>query len=265
MSIAAAPPGPSVQVERAGSVARLTMNAPGRLNAVDPPMLDALRAALAELDADDEVRVIALAGSGRAFCSGANLERPDPDGPVQVPTETLFGGGRFVCEILACRTPTVALVDGIAAGIGVSIALACDYVLVSDDAAFMLAFAKIGLMPDGGATALVAASVGRARALRMALTGEKVPGAVAADWGLASESVPAAEFAARADDLLHALSGGAPLGTAQTTAAINAATLDLPGALAREEAGQLSLMDTDDCAEGLAAFVDKRPARFTGR
>ncbi len=159
----------------------------------------------------------------------------------------------------------VALVHGVAAGIGVPMALACDYVLAADEAPFVLAFSRIGLMPDGGATALVAASVGRARAMRLALTGEKLDGATAAAWGLVAESVPTDRFAERAAELLGSFAAAATVALAETTAAVNAATLDIEGALGREDAGQRMLATTEDHREGAAAFVQKRPADFRGR
>jgi enoyl-CoA hydratase len=144
-------------------------------------------------------------------------------------------------------------------------ALACDYVLASEAASFVLAFARIGLMPDGGATALVAASVGRARAMRLALTGERLAAATAEEWGLVAECVPAEAFAERAEALLHAFASGPTVALGETKAAVNAASVDVEAALAREEAGQVALMGTEDYREGVAAFLAKRPADFSGR
>ncbi|KRE60161.1 enoyl-CoA hydratase-related protein [Nostocoides sp. Soil756] len=247
-----------VRVEADGPIGRITLNAPERLNAVDPDMCAAVVEAVRAFDADPQVRVIALGGEGRGFCSGAPLTAEGAQMGV------LDAGAELVRTLLASRTPVVALVHGVAAGIGVPMALACDYVLAADEAPFVLAFARIGLMPDGGSTALVAASVGRARAMRLALTGEKLDGATAADWGLVAESVPAAGFAARADALLAAFAGGATLALAETKAAINAASVDVEGALGREDTGQRMLGGTADHREGAAAFVAKRPAQFRG-
>ncbi len=182
-----------------------------------------------------------------------------------VDTGTLDAVGRAIRAIVGSPTPTVALVHGVAAGVGVSLAVACDYVLAGDAASFVLAFARIGLMPDGGATALVAASVGRARALRMAMTGEKVDGRTAEAWGLVSECVPAGELAERSEAVLAQLAGSAPGAAAATSAAINAASIDLDAALATEEAGQARLLASADFLEGVTAFYEKRPARFGPR
>jgi len=224
-------------------------------------MLDAVADAVDSLGADPSVRAVVVTGAGRGFCAGANLA-VGGDAPPQVGTGTLDAAGRAVRAIVDCPLPTVALVHGVAAGVGVSVALACDYVLASDAASFVLAFARIGLMPDGGATALVAASVGRARALRMALTGEKVDGATAAAWGLVAESVAADRFDDRAAELVARLAASAPESARETSAAINAATLDLEGALGREERGQARLLQSADFVEGVSAFLEKRPARF---
>jgi len=249
----------TVIVENAGPVGRITLNAPERLNAVDPQMCDAVASAVRAFDADPEVRVIALTGAGRGFCSGAPLSA---DGAT---SGTLLAGADLVRALLGSRTPVVALVNGVAAGIGVPMALACDYVVASDAASFVLAFARIGLMPDGGATALVAASVGRARAMRLALTGEKLPAATAEEWGLVAECVPADGFAARGEEVLAALAAGPTVAVGRTKAAVNAGSVDVEAALVREEEGQLALMHTEDYREGVAAFLAKRPADFSGR
>ena len=248
-----------VRVEVEGAAASIVLDAPERLNAVDPAMCAEVVAAVRRLDDDPAVRVIALTGEGRGFCSGAPLSESGADMGV------LDAGAEVVRTLLAARTPTVALVHGVAAGIGVPMALACDYVLAADEAPFVLAFAKIGLMPDGGATALVTASIGRARALRLAMTGERLDGRTAAEWGLVAESVPVAEFGARAEVLLASFAQGATLALAETTAAVNAASLDVEAALAREDGGQRRLSVTEDHREGVAAFLGKRAPEFRSR
>ena len=194
-------PAARVRVEVEGGAGLVVLDAPHRLNAVDPAMCAEVVAAVRRLDDDPAVRVIALSGEGRGFCSGAPLSESGADMGV------LDAGAEVVRTLLAARTPTVALVHGVAAGIGVPMALACDYVLAADEAPFVLAFARIGLMPDGGATALVTAAVGRARALRLAMTGERLDGRTAADWGLALEAVPEAELDARVDELARRIAG----------------------------------------------------------
>ncbi|EAP98461.1 enoyl-CoA hydratase [Janibacter sp. HTCC2649] len=242
-----------------GAIGRITFTAPDRLNSLDAEMLETVTNEVARLDADPAVRVIVLSGEGRAFSAGANIVAYEKVGDLDA---TLFGLGPAARAILETRTPVISLVPAVAAGAGLSLALAADYVLVADDAKLLLAFGGLGLMPDGGATSLVVANIGRARALRLALTGEKISGATAAEWGLVSESVAAEAFSARADELIAHLASLAPDGTALTTAAITDAALDLDATLDREERGQHALLRTDDFAEGLAAFREKRRPAF---
>jgi enoyl-CoA hydratase len=160
----------------------------------------------------------------------------------------------------------VAAVQGPAAGVGVSLALACDVVLASEQAYFLLAFTKIGLMPDGGASALVAAAIGRIRAMRMALLAERISAADALDWGLVTAVYPAERFDAEVDAVLARLDAGPAVALAKTKDAINAATLsELDGALEREKQGQLQLLASRDFAEGARAFQQRRPAVFSDR
>lgn len=252
-----------VHVEVDGVIGRVTLAAPDRLNAVDAAMLFAVADAVRRLDANRGVRVIALTGEGRGFCAGADLG-DGPDLADQVDSSTLDAAGEAVRALTGSATPTVALVNGVAAGVGVSLAIACDYVVANEAASFVLAFARIGLMPDGGATALVAASIGRAKAMRMALTGEKVDAVTAERWGLVAEWVPVEAFAARGEVVLAQLAASAPAAAAATKAAINAASLDLESALTIEERDQNRLLGSADFREGVAAFQEKRPARFRG-
>lgn len=249
----------SVVVSRDGHVGRITLAEPDRLNAVSAQMLDAIAAAATELDSDPAVRVIVLAGEGRAFCAGADLTAYEKVGDLD---PILYALGRACRAILGCGTPVLALVPGVAAGAGLSLALAADYTLVGDDAKLLLAFGALGLMPDGGSTALVAASIGRARALRFALTGERISGLMAADWGLVAESVAAEGFSTRADELTEQLAALAPEGVALTTGAITASTVDVDATIEREESGQYHLSRTDDFVEGISAFREKRPPSF---
>ncbi|GMA20738.1 enoyl-CoA hydratase-related protein [Arsenicicoccus piscis] len=253
-----------VVVTSADGIATITLAAPERLNAVDPAMLDAVADAVVALGEDPAARVIVLTGEGRGFCSGADLGSGDIAGD-DPDTATLDAAARLIRALTHSSRPTVAAVNGVAAGVGCSLALACDYVLARESASFMLAFSKIGLMPDGGATLLVAASIGRARAVRMALTAEKVLAPTALEWGLIAEVAPDAAFESRVQQLATSLAAGPTRAYAATTAAINAATLaDLDGALAREDEGQGKLLRSKDFSEGVAAFRERREASFTG-
>lgn len=255
----------SVLVEVRGRVARILLNDPGALNAVDERMLNQLAAAIEASCRDDRVRAVVLTGAGRGFCAGARLSS-DIGQSLTSGVATLELIERIIVGLTHAPIPIVAAVNGVAAGVGLSFALACDYVLAADTATFMLSFNRIGLLPDGAATALVAANIGRARALRMALTCESVDAATALEWGLISERCPAADLPARTEELTTQLANSAAQAVAATTRAINRAALgSLDDVLAREAAAQTRLLGSEDFREGVQAFRDKRPAQFEGR
>jgi enoyl-CoA hydratase len=224
---------------------------------------DRLAEELEGASARDDVRVVLLSGAGNAFSSGAELTGADPHQAFDV--TSLDRANRIVRAIVALDKPCVAAVRGVAAGVGCSAALACDLVVASESASFVLAFSRIGLMPDGGATATVAASVGRARAMRLALLGEALPAEDAYAYGLLSHLVADADLDATVEAILTRLAAGPSLAYTATKRAVNAATLGaLQDALERERTGQTLLLRTQDAAEGMRAFVEKRPPRFVG-
>jgi enoyl-CoA hydratase len=244
-------------------VLRLTLDRPGRLNAMTAAMSDRIAGELEGAAARDDVRVVLLAGTGRAFSSGADLSGADAHENFDV--TSLDRANRIIRAIVSLDKPCVAAVGGIAAGVGCSAALACDLVVASESASFLLAFARIGLMPDGGATATVAASVGRARAMRMALLGEALPAREAYAAGLVSHLATDDGFDETVAQVVSTLAAGPPLSYAATKKAVNAATLGhLHDALERERTGQTVLLRTADVAEGMRAFGEKRRPVFRG-
>lgn len=252
-----------VRFDETGGVLTVTLDRDSSLNAVTAPMLRTIERELSARAGDEELRLVVLRGAGRGFCSGADLGgeggSDDPDLAV------LEAGNDVVRAILDYPVPVVAVVHGAVAGIGVSLALACDLVLAREDAYLLLAFTRIGLMPDGGATELVAASIGRARAMRMALLAERLPAREAFEVGLVSHVVSEREFDAGIADLLTALAAGPTRAYRATRQAINAATLPgITDAFGREHTGQGALLSSADFAEGVAAFRERRSARFTG-
>jgi enoyl-CoA hydratase len=247
----------AVLLDTTDAVLTITWNEPDRLNALTADMLDTAASAI---ETAVDVRLVVLTGTGRAFSSGAAIE-PGLDGVA-----TLDAANRLVRAITRTPVPVVAAVNGLAAGVGVSIALAADLTLARSSGYFLLAFVNIGLMPDGGATELVAASIGRARANRMAMLGERLAADVAAEIGLIHRSLDDDAYDRELERLVDRLAHGPTLALGLTKAAIAATTLSrLDGALERERRGQASLLSTTDAAEGAAAFLEKRTATFTGR
>jgi len=251
-----------LEIRTEAGVLRLTMNRPERLNALTAAMSDRVAAELEGAATRDDVRVVLVAGAGGAFCSGADLSGAAAHQNFDV--TSLDRANRIIRAVTGLDKPVVAAVDGVAAGVGCSTALACDLVVASPRASFLLAFARIGLMPDGGATATVAASVGRARAMRMALLGEALGAQEAYDAGLVSH-LAADDFEGTVEGLVARLAAGPPLSYAATKKAVNAATLGhLHDALERERTGQTILLRTADVAEGMLAFGEKRLPEFRG-
>lgn len=252
---------PGVESRIDHGILRVTIDRPARMNAVGTETLVAVAEAFEKATDDPAVRAAVLTGTGRAFCAGADISGRDVTAP---PTpDTIDAANRVVATIRDFPRPVVGAVNGAAAGVGVSLALACDLTVAKNSAYFLLAFAKIGLMPDGGATALVAASVGRARALRMAMLAERLPAPDALASGLIADVYPDDEFGTAVEDLLERLAAGPTSALTSTKRAINDATLtELGHAFGRERAGQLDLLAGPDFAEGVAAFQEKRTADF---
>lgn len=250
-----------------GGVLSVTFNRPESLNSLTAAMVETLCDVLDRAAGDPAVKVVRLGGAGRGFCAGAGISAEDQaaargsGGSVDPLLEAV---NRAVPMIAGLPKPVVAVVHGPAAGVGVSLALACDIVLASETAFFLLAFTKIGLMPDGGASALVAASIGRARAMKMALLADRLPATEAFACGLVSSVHPAGELETEARAVIERLASGPAAALRKTKDAVNAATLtELDGALLRETEGQLMLLHTRDFVEGTRAFQERRAAVFT--
>src|ERR1700758_2265022 len=246
-------------------VLSVTINRPESLNSLTVPVITGLADTMEHAATDPNVKVVRLGGAGRGFCSGAGISADNMAGGNGIsPDGIVLEINRLIRAIAALPHPVVAVVQGPAAGVGVSLALACDVVLASENAFFMLAFTKIGLMPDGGASALVAAAVGRIRAMRMALLAERISPREALDWGLVTAVFPADCFDAEVDKVVATLVGGPAVAFRKSKDAINAATLtELDAALERELVGQSVLIQSHDFIEGTLAFQQRRTPKFT--
>ncbi len=237
---------------------------PEALNALTADMLVTATARLRAAAHDPNVRAVVISGAGRAFSSGADIGRPvRTDLPRAA---TLDAANEFVSAIVDTPRPVVAAVNGLATGVGATIAFACDLQVVRRSAYFQLAFTRIGLMPDAGSTAIIPAVIGRARTVRMALLAERVSATQAFDWGLISHISDDHAFDTDVEAVVSELAHGPTLAYARLKHALRSSTLrSLDLAQALERKAQLELFDTTDYEEGRAAFRERRAAEFQGR
>ena len=250
-------------VRRAG-VHVLTLNRPDRLNAFTPPLLSALMAALAAAEDDPDGRAILLHGAGRGFCAGQDLTLVEPGVDLGDTLERSFNP--LVRRLRALPLPVVCAVHGVAAGAGANIALACDIVLAAESARFIQSFIRIGLVPDAGGTWTLPRLAGDARARGMALLGDPVTAAQAEAWGLIWRTLPDDALLHEAERLAAHLASQPTQAIALMKQALNASaanSLDVQLDLERDIQRQAGR--TPDFTEGVAAFLEKRPAAFTGR
>src|SRR5262245_24372168 len=226
-----------------------------------------LLAALDEVEAASDVRVVILTGAGGHFCAGGDVktmrERRHTAAEGRARVESL---NRLVLRLVDFPRPTIAMVDGFAVGAGSNLALCCDLIVASDRAKFGEVFPKIGLVPDGGGTWLLSRVIGLARAKELIFTADIIDAAEAARIGLVNRVVPAAELQAATRALAEKIAGGPPAVLRMAKHMVNrAATSDLAGALDVEAFSQGIAISSEDHQEGLAAFFEKRPPKFTGR
>lgn len=241
----------------------LRLNRPQQFNALSELMADELAHELEEARTEDDVRVVVVTGTGPAFSAGADLSGDNPQDRLDV--TSLDRANRIIRAITGLDKPVVAAVNGAAAGVGMSTVLACDLAIAKESATFVLGFSQVGLMPDGGASATLAATVGRARAMRIALLSEPVTAQEAYAMGLISHVVADAEYDGLVAKTARRLAAGPPLAYAATKKAINETSLAfLDPALERERTGQTVLLRTADAAEGMRAFGQRRRPEFRG-
>jgi 2-(1,2-epoxy-1,2-dihydrophenyl)acetyl-CoA isomerase len=254
-------------VERDGAVAVLTLNRPRAKNALDPALIKALGSTLAALGEDPAVRAVVITGAGGAFCSGADLKaamsNPDAFQNLDV---TLDHYHAIIRAIVGAPKPVIAAVDGVAVGFGCDLSLACDLRVVSQSASFQEKFVKIGLMPDGGGTFWLPRLVGLARAMEIMLSGEPVNAERAVALGIANRLVQGDSARDEAIRWARELAKGPPLAYAEIKRAVRAGlggTIDT--ALDIEKKGQIRLLTSQDCMEGIGAWIQKREPSFQGK
>lgn len=253
-------------VERAGGVATLTMNRPETRNALNQPLLAALRETCEGLDDDPEIRAVVLTGAGAGFCSGADLKAAMAESNPPSNEERIERFHAIIRAIVNSKKPFVAALNGGAVGFGADLALACDLRVMSTEAYIQEKFVKIGLMPDGGGTFWLPRLVGIGRALEFMLLGTKIDSAQAEQLGLTNRVAAPGDLMAVAEELARELAGGPPLAFAEIKAATRASwTGTALDALDREKEAQSRLLSTEDMGEGVTAWAQRRAPVFKGK
>ena len=252
-----------------GAELRIELNRPDRMNAWDRQLGVDLLSTIEQAATDESVRAVTITGAGRAFSAGADLKAgfdPTPQGHPDVETRLRELYHPIIVGIRRMPKPVLAAVNGLAAGIGCSLALACDLIVARESAYLMLAFVNIGLVPDGGSSLLVPTRVGFARAAEMAMLGERVPARQALEWGLITRVVADDDFDAEVDALAERLATGPTASYAGTKLQLNAWLYSrMEDQLELEASIQQEAAASGDFAEGVQAFLERRSARFSGR
>jgi 2-(1,2-epoxy-1,2-dihydrophenyl)acetyl-CoA isomerase len=259
----------AVQIERHGPVARLVMNRPDALNSFNGALRRDMLTAVTALDAATDVRVVVLAGAGRAFCAGADLAENLGSGAAGgVATERMLNSEYKPSVMGIAQSPKlwIAEVQGAAAGIGSAYAMACDLMVMAEEGYLYQAFAAIGLIPDGGATWQLLRALGRKRAMEVIIGGERLYATRCLELGLCNRVVAAQELTAQTLAWAAQLANKAPLAVQYSKRALAMADgVALEEMISAEATMQHILIETDDCREGVTAFFEKREPQFRGR
>ncbi|MBL8380032.1 MAG: enoyl-CoA hydratase/isomerase family protein [Burkholderiales bacterium] len=254
-----------VKREREGAVAILTLDEPASLNAMTPDLLGDLARAIGECSADLTVRALVLTGAGRGFCSGQNLKAFQSLGE-DIEAGVMRHYWPAFEALRTCRMPVVVAVNGVAAGGGMSLAMAGDMIVAARSASFIQVFSRIGLVPDLGSTWLLPRLIGRQRALELMLLNEPIDAARAMEWGLVREVFDDAALRAGALALAARLAAGPTRALVETRRLIEQSEFsDYLSQFRREIQAQAQIRNSDDALEGRRAFIEKRQAAFTGR
>ena len=244
-----------------GAIARITLDRPEKLNALDPEMLAALEDAVTQAEQSRQVRVIVLAAAGeKAFCVGADILAWTALSPLQMWSEWVRRGHRIFERLERAKQPVICAIQGFAYGGGLELALSCDIRIVTDSARFAMPEVKLGTIPGWGGTDRLPRLIGTARAKQMIFTGEPIAAEVAERWGLANEVVPVASLSDRVTELAEKIAANAPVAV-QTAKQLIAS----PSSASLESLASAVNAFSDDAKEGLAAFREKRSPKFEGK
>jgi 2-(1,2-epoxy-1,2-dihydrophenyl)acetyl-CoA isomerase len=247
------------------AIATITLHRPQALNALTVELMAELHQAVLRAEEDPAVRALVLTGAGRGFCAGQDLKHRLPDG-VNIEDALMVAYHPAVAALRHCRVPVTAAVNGVAAGAGFSLALACDFIVAAESARFIASFSRIALVPDLGMTYMLPRAIGRARALRVMMTGEPVMGSQAEAWGLAVACVPPEDLQPWSRRWAQQLAASPTRALRETRRLVDATDANSFDQQFREELRiQNALRDSEDTREGVQAFLDKRAAVFRER
>ena len=247
------------------NIATITMNRPSSLNSMNDGLINGLHAALDKVEADPEVKCVVLTGNGKAFCAGGDLPYLDSIDNVADKKAFIAKVGNVAKRITTIEKPVIAMINGVTAGAGVNLMLACDLVYAVDKARFAQSFSKVGLIPDCGGLYFLPKAVGVHKAKELMFTADLIDVATADKLGMINHICPAEELAEAVYVMAARLAKSAPLSIGLIKKYLNNTALTLDEVLTIEETTQSLLMGTADCKEGIAAFKEKRNPVFTGK
>ncbi len=256
----------TILLDIADGVAQITLNRPHALNAFNDQMIQETTAVFKQASRDQTIRCVVLTGNGRAFSSGQDLSDVSSRGDsFSIGDHLRHGYHKLIMQMVTLEKPIIGAINGIAAGAGCGVALAADIRIASDTASFMLAFSRVGLVPDSGVNWFLPRLIGTARAYEMAITVDKIPAATAYEWGMVNRVVPAAQLMETVAAWAKPLAAGPTLAFGLTKRAMNKAwQTDLPAALTYEALLQEIAGRSHDSKEGVTAFLQKREPEFRG-
>ncbi|MFC1925167.1 enoyl-CoA hydratase/isomerase family protein [Chloroflexota bacterium] len=257
----------NIILEKGDGIATITLNRPDKMNALNQEMADELFEAVKEVGEDDGVRVMVLTGAGRAFCGGGDVDSPMFSiTESRVAEETVDQFGRVTLALSNLTKPSIASINGVAAGGSCGYALACDIVIAAENAKFILPYVNVALHPDCGCTYLLPRAVGVNKACELIFTGDLVDAKEAERIGLVNKVVPADQLGSITRGLAEKIAKGPPIALSLAKASIHKGmTMDLASVLEMETKSAAITLLTEDCKEGARAFMEKRPPQFKGK
>ena len=246
-----------------GTTALVRISNPSKRNALEPDSYWAIGDAVQAANANPEVRCIIVTGDEKSFCSGMDIEAFTGESTAEVAAHSLGGIEHMIGSITRADVPVIAAAEGAVAGVGASLACACDLIVAAESAFITLPFGRIGLMPDGGAVATLAASIGRHRAMQLVLLQERIPAADAVDFGLFAEVTPTGGALEKAKQWAESFTASPRGAVAETKRAVNRVSLtELPNSMVNEARFQTELLQSPGHKEGVAAFLERRAPKF---